>query len=187
MSIYTKTGDKGETSLFGGKRIKKYDPQIDASGSIDELSSFVGLAIVKINDKKDILFLTNIQKCLYLIMGSLCLPAGRQAGQGPDLSSLNNEIKRHEKYIDLVDKKLPRLTRFILPQGTEISAWFHVLRITCRKTERSVVYFINQSAVSPDSIGVSDQYSDILKYLNRLSDLFFIMARKYNIGKEIVT
>lgn len=176
MSIYTKTGDRGETGLFGGKRVKKYDPQIEAYGSVDELSSFIGLVISKISDEKDKLFLTNIQKCLYLMMGTLC-------GAKTDLSSLNNQIKKFEKYIDAVDKKLPRLTRFILPQGTEESAWFHIVRVNCRRAERNIVEFFQK----PSSAKASAGEAVIIKYINRLSDLFFMMAREYNKNREIVT
>ena len=175
MPIYTKTGDRGTTALFGGKRVKKYDPQIEAYGSVDELTSFIGLVISKIKNKQDKIFLTNIQKCLYQMMGTLC-------GATTDLSNLESEVTKFEKYIDSVDKKLPKLTRFILPQGTEASAWFHILRITCRKAERNVVYYFESNEAMKESSNES-----ILKYLNRMSDLFFMMARMYNKGQEIVT
>lgn len=182
MSIYTKTGDRGTTALFGGKRVLKSDLQIEAYGGVDELSSFIGFVISKLKDKPDRIFLTKVQKSLYQMMGVLC-------GATADLSEAEKEIKDFEQYIDKIQSKLPKLTRFILPQGTEISALFHILRVTCRKAERNIVKFSEQSVVptSPRLRGASKDQLAIIKYINRLSDLFFMMARKYNTQKEVVT
>lgn len=168
MAIYTKTGDDGTTALFGGKRVPKSNPQVAAYGSVDELTSFLGLIAAKINDSSTHELLTLIQKDLYEIMGVL---AG--SGERPHLS---NRVKEFEKGIDTMEKKLPKLYRFILPQGNEITSLFHVARAVCRRTERDVVAFF------------SNRPSLIVRYLNRLSDLLFILARWYNKNqKEIVT
>ncbi len=166
MPIYTKTGDKGSTSLFGGKRILKSDWQIEAYGSIDELSSFTGLVAVKITNKIDRGFLINLQKDFYQIMASL-------SGAKIDLGFLEKRILDFEKRINSIDKKIPRLKRFILPGGTESASWFHILRVICRRAERKVIKF-------------SQKELQIIKYLNRLSDLFFTMARKYGQKNEVV-
>jgi cob(I)alamin adenosyltransferase len=165
MSIYTRTGDFGTTGLYGGKRILKSDLQVEAYGSIDELTSYIGLIVVKLKNKKDADLLIEIQKDLYQIMGFL-------SGAKIDLSPLEKKITKFEQKIDLIEKKLPKLTKFILPDGTEISSWFHILRVICRRTERNVVGFNNNII--------------IVKYLNRLSDFLFVMARNYGKNKEIV-
>src|SRR3989344_1677296 len=172
MPIYTKTGDKGTTALFGGKRVSKADLQVETYGSVDELSSYIGLVSGKIINKETKIFLTEIQKDLYKIMSYL-------SGANLELKYLNKRVKEFEKMIDKTDKKLPKLTRFILPGGSEISAWLHVLRTVCRRSERSVIRFFSSSETLK-------QWSNqaILKYLNRLSDLFFPLARYYNKGKD---
>lgn len=166
MPIYTKTGDKGETSLFGGKRINKSHPQVEAYGTVDELTSFIGLVSSKLKNKYDRLFLIEIQRDLWKIMAAL-------SGAKEDLSNLSKRVLIFEKRIDGLEKKLPKLRRFILPGGTELSSWFQVLRVVCRRAERNVVR-LNKESV-------------IIQYLNRLSDLFFVMARSYGKGKEIST
>lgn len=165
MSIYTRTGDSGTTSLYGGKRISKADCQIETYGLIDELTSFIGLVVTKIKNKNDIRLLINIQKDLYQIMGYL-------SGAKTDLFFLENKVLTFEKIIDEIEEKLPKLNKFILPRGTEVSSWFHVLRTICRRVERNMVKFKSNIL--------------IVKYLNRLSDLLFIMARNYGKNKEIV-
>ena len=173
MPIYTKTGDRGETSLYGGKRISKSSLRVEACGSVDELTSFIGLVVSRIKEKKIKEFLTIIQKDLYRIMGFL-------SGAQTDLKSLENEIAEFEKIINKMDKKLPKLNRFILPQGTELASWFHILRTVCRRTERCVVTVFN----SQNSTTRNNQLV-ITKYLNRLSSVFFMFARWYNKGQEI--
>jgi cob(I)alamin adenosyltransferase len=167
MSIYTRTGDDGTTATYGGGGIRKSksNPLFYAIGSVDELTSFIGLVIGKLNNKKDKLFLTGVQRNLYLIMASL-------SGDKKDLDNLNGEVKIIEKKIDEMELNLPKLNKFILPQGTELSSWFHVLRSVCRRAERNVVKFKNNLV--------------IVKYFNRLSDLFFVIARTYGKNKEII-
>jgi cob(I)alamin adenosyltransferase len=166
MSIVTKTGDTGETSLFGGKRVKKSDPLIEIIGAVDELNSFIGLVLIKVIDhEKDFLIL--IQKDLYQMMAFF-------SGAKVDLLFLKERVKTIEEKIFNLEKKLPPLNKFIIPTGTELSSWFHILRVICRRTERKVVSLENK------------KYLLIISYLNRLSDLFFTLARKYNLEKEIL-
>lgn len=174
MAIYTKTGDRGETSIFGGKRVKKYDVQIKAYGAVDELSSYIGLVSSQLKNKKEKQFLTGLQEDLYQVMSLL-------SGGSVDLSLLENKVGVIEKNIDKLEKELPKLTRFILPGGTTLSSWFHILRVVCRRAERLTVRFFDEKKIANRERDV------ILQYLNRLSDLFFIMARKYGRGKETVT
>lgn len=165
MPIYTKTGDDGTTSLANGKRILKSDLFVEAYGSTDELSSFVGLAITIVKDRDNKLFLTNIQKDLQTITTLL-------SGTTGGYNKLKTSIKKIEQKIDIINKRLPKLNRFILPQGSPLSCWFHILRTVCRRCERAVVRSSNNIA--------------IVKYFNRLSDLFFILARLYNREKEVI-
>lgn len=174
MAIYTKTGDTGETSLFGGKRVKKYDQQIETYGCVDELTSYIGLVIAKLTDTAHTELLTMIQKDLYTTMGVLC-------GATTDLFDLSVHVKQFESTIDEFDKKLPKLTRFILPQGGEVASRLHIARVVCRRAERCVVQFADKSNAHNQQLAI------VIQYLNRLSDLFFIMARSYSKNKEIVT
>ena len=167
MPIYTKTGDDGTTSLVNGKRILKSDLIVEAYGSTDELSSLVGLAITMVKDGDNKLFLTNIQKDLQAVTSLL-------AGARGDYNKLETSIKKIEQKIDIINKGLPKHNRFILPQGSPLSCWFHILRTVCRRCERAVVRsFFNKGL-------------KIVRYFNRLSDLFFVFARLYNREKEII-
>jgi cob(I)alamin adenosyltransferase len=166
MSIYTRTGDQGGTGLYGGKRVLKSHPQINALGSLDELNAFVGLVKTKVKDNEDKKFLASIQQDLYLIMSSL-------SGSQISLTSLTKKVKQFEQKIDLIEKKLPKLKGFITPGDNEISAWFHVLRVITRRAERIVV--------KGEDMRFEFFKEPIIKYLNRLSDLFFLLARKYSV------
>lgn len=174
MPIYTKTGDKGQTSLFGGKRLSKADIQIEAYGTVDELTSFLGMITVKIKPQIDKDFITYIQKDLYTIMGVL-------AGANSPIESLSERITLFEQKIDELEKKLPKLTRFILPGGTELAAWFHIARTVCRRAERNVVALHTTKQLNDTTIILC------IQYLNRLSDLLFTLARWYNKKNEIIT
>ncbi len=172
MSIYTRTGDTGSTSLYGGKRISKADCQIETYGSIDELTSYIGLTVVKLKNRKEADFLIKIQKDLYQIMSFL-------SGAKINLSPLEIKVKVFEQKIDLIEKELPKLNKFIIPGGNEISSLFQILRVICRKAERKNIDFFNKSKIN-------SQQLLIIKYLNRLSDLFFDLARKYGKNSEVV-
>lgn len=172
MPIYTRTGDSGMTGLYGGKRISKADCQIETYGSIDELTSYIGFVVVKLGNKKDADLLIKVQKDLYQIMGFL-------SGAKINLSGLDKKTALFEKTIDKIETKLPKLNKFILPGGNEISALFHILRVNCRRAERIMVdYYENNLTMK--------QLNNVLVYLNRLSDLFFDLARKYGKNNEVV-
>jgi len=172
MPIYTRTGDSGKTSLYGGKRISKADCQIETYGSIDELTSNIGFVVVKLKDKKERDFLITIQKDLYKIMGFL-------SGAEIDISYLEERVLKFEKKIDSIEKGLPKLNNFILPGGNEISSLFQILRVLCRKAERRNIDYFNKN-------NIGEKELLIIKYLNRLSDLFFDLAREHGKKDEIV-
>lgn len=172
MPIYTRTGDAGMTGLYGGKKISKADCQIETYGSIDELTSYIGLVVVKLKNNEESDRLIGIQKDLYKIMGFL-------SGAKTDLSSLGKKVIEFEKMIDQIEEKLPELNKFIIPGGSEISSLFQIVRVLCRKAERRNIDFFNKK-------NITDNELLIIKYLNRLSDLFFDLARKYGKDNEVV-
>lgn len=171
VRIYTKTGDKGTTALFGGKRVSKDDPQVRAYGAVDEFSSMLGVVMttnLSVSDKE---LLTKVQQNLYHAMNALC-------GGSMDETILTSHTEKIEAYIDEIEARLPKLHRFILPQGTPESAWLHVARTVCRRAEREVVAWVSHQETSFDAICM---------YLNRLSDLLFVLSRDYNRGTEVST
>jgi len=171
MSIYTRSGDNGTTSLYGGKKVLKSDPIVEAYGSLDELSSFTGLALTKLKKgSADSLLIMNIQKDLHEIMSYL-------AGKKTDLEPLITRIKIFEHKIDKVQLKLPKLNSFILPNGSELACMFHILRTVCRRGERRVVALKKTTRLNLNLI---------IMYLNRLSDLFFVLGRDYNTDREVI-
>jgi len=162
--IYTRTGDKGETSLFGGARLSKDNIRIEAYGSIDELNSAVGYLFELTTDKqvREMLFIT--QNKLFNIGSVLAVDPSKDFDM-PGVSS--SDIKTLEDEIDRMDSALPELKQFVLPSGHSSAAWAHMSRTICRRAERRVVTLG----------GAQDVPVDILTYLNRLSDYLFTLAR----------
>jgi len=163
MPIYTRAGDTGTTSLFGGKRVLKCEELVDAYGSMDELNSWVGLIISEIKHVHLKELLMKIQSDLFTIGGNL-------AGWKTDLLALPTRVTEMEVEIDAMEEKLPKLTNFILPGGATAAARVHLTRSVTRRVERQVVALAQKQEVDPS----------IIKYLNRLSDLFFVLARTIN-------
>jgi cob(I)alamin adenosyltransferase len=172
MPIYTKTGDKGTTALFGGKRVSKNDLQVEAYGTVDELSSFLGLLVAKIKSKTDQTFLIEIQADLYKIMAYL-------ASANSPIELLSERVTIFEHKIDSIQSSLPSLHSFILPVGTETSSLCHVVRAVCRRAERNVVALSRNTNLDAKNV------ASIMQYLNRLSDLFFALSRWYNKKEEL--
>lgn len=164
MPIYTKTGDDGTTAIFGGTRISKGDPQVEAYGSIDELNSVLGL-MISYSPKKN-----QMRAFLYSVQEDLMTIGSILAGWGGNVNVLEKRVKQMEDYMDLFSKTLSPLTHFILPGGTTFAAQAHVARSVCRRAERTIVRLTKGHA----------QYATIAKYLNRLSDFFFVYARVIN-------
>ncbi len=171
MPIYTKTGDRGETSLYRGKRVSKSDPQVEVYGTVDELNSWVGLLVSEIKDPDWKEFLIHIQTDLFTIGSTL-------AGWKGDLSALPDRVTDMEKRIDELEKKLPALHNFILPGGSQIGAFTHITRSVCRRVERKLIGLFS-SKFKVHSSQKQDKES-IIMYINRLSDLFFMLARHIN-------
>lgn len=165
--IYTKTGDKGMTSLVGGKRVAKAHVRLDAYGTTDELNSFVGFLSEKIEDEHDLKILSYIQHKLFTVGSYL---ATETEAIPPKAASIITEkdIKLLESEMDSIDSKLPLLKQFVLPGGSESAARAHICRTVCRRTERCI-YRVKEE------FPVDDQ---ILMFINRLSDYFFLLARK---------
>lgn len=185
MPIYTKTGDKGMTSLYGGKRVAKDDLQVEAYGYADELTSVIGLVVTKMTNEQDKSLLTTIQKDIYNIMAFL-------ANAPVDISPLKGRVKSFERSIDKITSKLPKLNRFIIPGGTQIGSLLHIVRTLTRKTERRIVALFKSKGRLTSKQFNNKMTSDvqttstIIQYLNRLSDLFFTLARKYSKDKEVM-
>lgn len=171
--IYTKTGDKGTTALFGGKRVSKDFEQIEAYGNIDELNSFVGLLrdyLEETGSFQNIIDeLIFIQDRLFSIGSHLATEFDKLEKLKEHLPPLNNDdIQKLEKNIDAMESELEPMKYFILPGGNKIVSYCHIARCVCRRAERSIVKFTHiQSEIEPH----------ILPYLNRLSDYFFVLAR----------
>ena len=181
MRIYTKTGDKGTTSLFGGTRVSKSSLQIECNGAIDELNSFIGFA--KISVKSSVLrdLLTFIQKDLYTIMAAL------SGSSKTPLLRIKQNITLFEKTIDTLDKKLPTLTDFIIPQNNEPSTRLHICRTVCRRVERLLIRYCEEKGLDEKKLTLDTQKSPaiLMQYFNRLSDLLFMMARAETDGAQI--
>lgn len=166
MKIYTKTGDAGQTSLIGGKKVSKADLRIDAYGTVDELNTFIGLVRANfITGDEEEARLQKIQNLLFNIGALLATEAGKVNEYIPKLSE--DDIVNLEAGIDRMDKSLTPLQNFILPAGSVLIAHCHVCRTVCRRAERIVVALHSHEEVNPI----------IQKYLNRLSDYFFVLAR----------
>lgn len=170
MKIYTKTGDKGETSLFGGERVSKKSDRIETYGTVDELNSFIGLAVTEVHDPDVRDLLIKIQNQLFIVGSDLATP---KTGKTLKLKILRVPPKFYkdiEKAIDHFDAQLESLKNFILPGGSKSAALLHICRTISRRTERRVVAL-------NDTMNVG---SNIIIFLNRLSDLFFVLARYEN-------
>lgn len=165
--IYTRTGDTGETGLIGGQRVPKDHVRVEAYGAVDELNAHLGAArsMVVYPDLDEVI--DRIQHRLFDLGAELATPTSR--GSGPPAIN-ESEVKVLEGVIDLYQEMLPPLREFILPAGNGIAAALHIARTVCRRAERRTVTLARSEKVRPE----------ILKYLNRLSDLLFVIARAAN-------
>lgn len=165
MKIYTKTGDKGKTSLLSGTRVNKYNIRIEAYGTVDELNSFLGLLNSKNQFSEIKEFILYIQKQLFNIGAILSMDKDPKEF---NLKSVkNSDIEKFESEIDKMNSELTPLRHFILPGGNELVSLCHVCRTVSRRTERLVVELAENSKID----------ENIIKYLNRLSDYLFVLAR----------
>ncbi len=168
MSIYTRLGDKGETFLLDGRKVLKEDARVEAYGSVDELNAIIGLVIAYSDDSELKETLQKVQKELFIIGAELA------GGKQIPIISLQ-KITDLEQVIDRIDETLPTLRHFILPGGTKTAALLHVARTICRRVERRVVTLAAREKIN----------KQIIVYLNRLSDLLFVLARAENRKKRI--
>ena len=164
--IYTKTGDKGTTALVGGMRVHKTHMRLEAYGTVDELNSYVGWLYCEIKEKEHQDFLRYLQHKLFTVGSYL---ATETEVKPPKEASIitTNDIERIEKQIDIIDSALPRVNRFVLPGGNESASRAHICRTVSRRAERNVYLVANNYPVS----------EEVLIFLNRLSDYFFVLAR----------
>ena len=169
MKIYTKTGDAGETSLFDQTRVSKADPRVDAYGEVDELNACLGAARACRIDVDMSALLEEIQRDLFALGARLADPSSKIAGRVTKAAITDADIAHLEDEIDRLEAELPELRRFILPGGSLAGAQLHVARTVCRRAERRVV------ALGPEAVEPI-----LVVYLNRLSDLLFVMGRAVN-------
>ena len=175
MKIYTKTGDAGETSLFDGTRVRKTDARVAAYGDVDELQASVGLAVATGLDAELAAMCVQIQRDLFALGARLADPAHKIAGRVKKAVVTEDSVTRLEEWIDGFDNDVPPLRHFILSGGAAEGAALHVARAVCRRAERAVI-----------GLGVDEVEPLVIVYLNRLSDLLFVMARVANHRRGIV-
>lgn len=170
MKIYTKTGDKGETSLFGGKRVGKDNPRLEAYGTVDELNSLLGfcVSVSKSDEVRELL--TYLQNRLFDTGADLATPLDFLSERITIPRISESHITAVEKAIDFFDAQLPALTGFILPGGSEAACRLHIARSVCRRAERCVVALQKGEQIN----------QNIIIFLNRVSDLLFVLARYEN-------
>ncbi len=171
MKIYTRTGDEGETALFGGARVSKHHVRVEAYGNVDELGATVGWALSQLADASIRERLEALQHDLFTLGSELATPPAREGRSRPPTPPLpESRIGEMERWIDEADEELPALRDFVLSGGAPGAAALHLCRTVCRRAERSVVGLAEVAAVD----GV------VVRYLNRLSDLLFTLARLEN-------
>ena len=173
MKIYTKTGDAGTTALFGGTRVPKHHIRIESYGTVDELNSYIGLIRDQKIDARSTEILTHIQNKLFTVGAILATPPeketlknGKERLNIPKISE--EEITLLEKEMDTMNDSLPPMTHFVLPGGHPTVSHCHIARCVCRRAERMATLLNEETPVDPR----------VLKYLNRLSDYLFVLARK---------
>ncbi|MBI5546451.1 MAG: cob(I)yrinic acid a,c-diamide adenosyltransferase [Deltaproteobacteria bacterium] len=168
MSIYTKTGDRGQTALLSGKRVEKDDPRVSSYGELDELSAVLGVSRSQGLDPSIAVSVARIQEELFTLCSQLASAEKSHAAALPRVQA--EWVLSQEREIDAADAELPTLRQFILPGGSPGAAWLHLARTVCRRAERSVVTLARREEVDPV----------VLAYVNRLSDWLFTMARLAN-------
>ncbi|WP_308761722.1 cob(I)yrinic acid a,c-diamide adenosyltransferase [uncultured Bacteroides sp.] len=169
MKIYTKTGDKGVTSLVGGTRVPKTHIRLEAYGTVDELNSNLGFLGTYLLDEKDKSFLQQVQDKLFAVGSHLATDREKTELKAASVISPEH-VEMMEREIDRLDNLLPPLSAFILPGGSRGAAVCHICRTVCRRAERRILALAEQVEIS----------SELLAYVNRLSDYLFVLSRKMN-------
>lgn len=168
--IYTKAGDEGMTGLGDGSRVWKDAARVAAYGDVDELNATLGNLLAAVPDVPESSLLQIVQNDLFDVGGDLCVPVQADEKPGACLRIQPSQVERLENAIDRLNQHLEPLTSFILPGGSCAAAWLHQARVVCRRAERSVVTLLQKETINPQA----------LIYLNRLSDLLFVLARFAN-------
>lgn len=174
MKIYTRTGDRGDTTLLGGERVRKTDVRVEAFGAVDELNASLGLALARDEDRLiDHALLRAVQDDLFAIGARLAAADPEAAARKGTIPAFGTErrVSELEAWIDSLDTELEALTTFILPGGTELGAQVHVCRTICRRAERAIARLSEEQPELDQAV---------LPYMNRLSDLLFTLARSCN-------
>ncbi len=170
MKVYTRRGDRGETDLFAGGRVRKDHPRVAAYGAVDELNSALGVAVAQSTEADLQALCQEIQARLFDLGAYLAAPDAERRKKSGIEPPPDAGIEALERAIDGFEAELEPLRRFVLPGGTSAAAAFHVARTVCRRAERAVVTLDAEDALAPQALG----------YLNRLSDLLFVLARVEN-------
>jgi len=168
--IYTKTGDSGETSLGDGQRVKKTDPRIAAYGGVDELNAVIGLTVAAGFNPDLTAMLRHIQNDLFDLGADLCVPETETPPKHAPLRVTSSQVEQLEHWIDAQNERLSSLTSFILPGGSPAAAHLHLARTVCRRVEIGVLELAERNRIN----------SQVVIYLNRLSDLLFVLSRVAN-------
>lgn len=179
MKIYTRTGDDGNTALFGGGRVPKDALRVEAYGTVDELNAVLGWSLTQLADEPSRARLESVQHDLFAIGSALATPPPAEGRRSPEIPDVPvDRVAEMEGWIDEADDELPALRAFVLPGGSPGAAALHVARTVCRRAERTVVALAREEHVA-DGVTV---------YINRLSDLLFTLARLENhrVGREDV-
>lgn len=170
VKIYTKTGDDGNTSLFGGERVRKDAARIEAYGTVDELNSVAGFAAAACTHDDISAMLREVQNALFVLGADLATPLSEDKVQVPRIGE--QHVQALEMAIDTMEEKLEPIRFFILPGGSELGARIHLCRAVCRRAERSTVELAALETLNDHDV----------RYLNRLSDFFFVLARYANLS-----
>lgn len=174
MKIYTRTGDDGTTGLVGGTRVKKYDIRLESYGTVDELNSYIGLIRSQQSDKHTDEVLEKIQHKLFVIGANLATEDSIDLIR-KQMPCKKSDVEMLEYEMDLIIAVLPELRNFILPGGCEASSFCHVARTVCRRAERRIIELSEQAEVD----------SNLIKYINRLSDYLFLLSRKVTMDQKV--
>jgi cob(I)alamin adenosyltransferase len=174
MKIYTKAGDKGQTSLIGGTRVPKHHVRIEAYGTVDELNSWLGVIRDSINEEKTKLFLIQIQNQLFTIGSHLASDPDKSKMKLPEITE--EHVRALENEMDAIDSLVPPMKHFVLPGGNIAVSRCHVARCVCRRAERCIIHLSETAPV--DEL--------LIRYINRLSDYLFMLSRKltHDLGAE---
>ncbi len=168
--IYTKTGDAGRTALFGGRRVAKDDPRVEAYGAVDELNALLGAVLAHLEDEELSVKIERVQRDLFVLGADLATPLDETKASAWAPRMDQEDVARLERWIDEAEEELPPMRAFILPGGTPAAAWLHVARTVCRRAERRVVTLERHEPITPHA----------RVYLNRLGDALFVWARLVN-------